>query len=230
MPRDVMPGCAFFDVDETLISIKSMLSFQDFWFRESGDPAGRVRFDATMAELRTRGASRETLNRAYYQNFKGRAVASVEATAVRWFDHIAATTTGLFHDAVVARLRAHQAQGDAIVLVSGSFPAVLAPFAQRLDVQHILATRMEVVDGHYTGELLPPQTIGAGKAAAIAAFLETHGAASEQCHAYGDDISDLPMLSAVAHPVVIAPLSGRHDPQGLAAHAIKAGWPILDPR
>ena len=32
----------FFDVDDTLISIKSMLSFQIFWYQRTGDDEGPV--------------------------------------------------------------------------------------------------------------------------------------------------------------------------------------------
>jgi phosphoserine phosphatase len=82
---------------------------------------------------------------------------------------------------------------------------------------------MEVVDGHYTGVIHPPQTIGQGKADAVRDFLAKMGYAAADCHAYGDDISDLPMLDAVGHPVVVA--GGR----GLATHAASVGWPVLSP-
>ncbi len=108
--------------------------------------------------------------------------------------------------------------------MSGSFPAVLAPLAQRLGVDHLLATTLESVGGRYTGEILPPQTIGAGKADAIAAFLRSKEAEAQDSYAYGDDISDLPMLEAVGHPTVVA------GDCTLLAHAHRAGWPVLRPK
>jgi HAD superfamily phosphoserine phosphatase-like hydrolase len=106
-------------------------------------------------------------------------------------------------------------------MVSGSFPAVLTHLARRLGVRHLLATTLEVADGRYTGKILAPQTIGAGKALAIKQFLAGNGGHAEMCHAYGDDLSDLPMLEGVGHPTVV-----RGDP-ALEAHAKAMGWRIL---
>lgn len=213
----------FFDVDETLISIKSMLSFQEYWFAATGDLSGKILFEEEMARLRRGGASREALNRRYYAHFAGREVAAVEQRATGWFNHVATTIPGLFHSAVVAALYRHQNQGDRAVLVSGSFPALLTPIARRLGVRDILATDLVTAHGRYTGEIRPPQTIGAGKAEVIARFLAARRVPAAQCHAYGDDLSDLPMLDAVGHPVVVRG-SGE-----LEAQARQRGWPVLSP-
>ncbi|PWC45785.1 HAD family hydrolase [Azospirillum sp. TSO22-1] len=214
---------AFFDVDDTLIAAKSMFSFQDFWYAHTGDDVGRAAFEAEMTRLRAGDAPWEVLNRRYYAHFAGRAVAEVEAVGEAWFRHLEATVAGLYHAPIVAELRRHQAAGEEPVFVSGSFPALLAPVASRLGVRYVLATTMEVEDGRYTGCILPPQTIGAGKATAVRRFLDGRGVPAAACFAYGDDISDLPMLEAVGNPRVVA--GGR----GLAAHAAAVGWPVLSP-
>lgn len=217
---------AFFDVDDTLISVKSMFSFQDFWYRRTGDEEGRAAFESEMrALLKDPNASWEAANRRYYAHFAGRKVADVEACGRDWFAELEASVKGLFLDAVVHRLRAHRDRGEEPVFVSGSFPAVLAPVADRLGVSHMLAIRMAESDGVYTGEILPPQTIGDGKAAAVQAFLDERGIDPERCHAYGDDISDVPMLSLVGYPTVI-----RGGRAAMEVHARNEGWPIIDPR
>jgi phosphoserine phosphatase len=50
----------------------------------------------------------------------------------------------------------------------------------------------------------------------------THLDALEQSWFYSDSTSDLPLLEAVSDPVAVAP------DQRLRAHALKAGWPILE--
>jgi phosphoserine phosphatase len=50
----------------------------------------------------------------------------------------------------------------------------------------------------------------------------THGHALEQCQAYSDSYSDLPMLSVVGHPFCIRP------DRGLARLARAYSWPIID--
>lgn len=215
---------AFFDVDETLIADITMLSFQDHWYRATGEQAAQAAFEQEMAALQRQGAPRERVHRRYYAHFAGRAVAEVERQAAAWFEHLERSRTDLYHSSVIAELHRHQAAGREAVFVSGSFPALLTRLARRLEVRHLLATTMEVVDGHYTGRILAPQTIGEGKASAIADFLARKGGSAEHSHAYGDHLSDLPMLKAVGHPTVV-----RGDP-ALAAYAETAGWRIVAPQ
>ena len=218
---------AFFDVDDTLIAVKSLLSFQEYWYNWSNDLAGYAVYRQEIQELLAQEAPWEYVNRRYYAYFTGRKVVDVERCASAWFSDLESGMKlkgqSLFHSAVVQRLQQHRARGDEIVLVSGSFPLLLQPIATRLQVQHILAIRQQVVNGQFTGHILPPQTIGQGKADAIAEFLRDKSVLAEQCSAYGDDISDAPMLSCVGYPVVIQ--GGRQ----LEAYAQQFGWPVIHP-
>lgn len=218
------PSYAFFDVDETLIADITMASFQAYWYRSTGERDVRQGFEREMADLQRQGAPREFVHRRYYAYFAGREVARVAQCAADWFVDLERRRPDLYHDAVVAELRRHQAVGCEAVLVSGSFPALLTHLAARLGVRHLLATALEIIDGRYTGRVLDPQTVGEGKARAIAEFLARHGGRADHCHAYGDHWSDLPMLESVGHPNVV-----RGDPV-LEIHAEMAGWRILDAR
>lgn len=215
---------AFFDVDETLIADISMISFQDYWYRATGEADAQAAFEREMADLRRQGAPRELVHRRYYAHFAGRNAADVDRCAAAWFEHLERSRSDLYHCTVIGELHRHQAAGREAVFVSGSFPALLTHLAGRLGVRHLLATSMEVVDGRYTGQILAPQPIGEGKAAVIAHFLGQRGAEAGRCHAYGDHWSDLPMLKTVGHPTVV-----RGDP-ALEAYAKTAGWRILSPR
>lgn len=105
-------------------------------------------------------------------------------------------------------------------MVSGSFPAVLAPIARDLGIEKILATHMEVRAGLYTGYLSSPPMVGAGKRDAVRALLSSD-AVAESSYAYGDDVSDIPMLSSVGHPVVVA--GGRLS----SVDAERLGWRLI---
>lgn len=214
---------AFFDVDDTLIDVKSMFSFQDYWCAETGDVAAHRAFMAEMNELRGQDAPWEILNRRYYAHFAGRSVEATRLCAEAWFAALERERPRLFHAAVAAELQALQDQGVEAVFVSGSFPELLAPAARRLGVRHVLATTMEVKDGCFTGAILPPQTIGEGKAVAVKTFLAGRGVPAAICRAYGDDISDAPMLETVGYPTAVA--GGR----GLAAYAERRGWRVMAP-
>ena len=218
------PAYAFFDVDDTLIAVKSMFSFQDYWYGRGREPGQRQAFEMDMDRLRNENAPWEELNSRYYAHFKGRNAAEVAKLGAEWFSVMERNRPKLYHTKVVERLRQLQADGVEPVFVSGSFPALLAPVAERLQVRHLLCCRPEIEEGLYTGRLLPPQTIGTGKATALLDFLKEHGVSPAVCHAFGDDITDRPMLEVVGHPVVVA--GGR----ALEAYATRVGWPVMQPR
>lgn len=214
---------AFFDVDDTLISVKSMLSFQNYWYRQVGDLAGYRAYQQDLERHLTPDASWEFLNRLYYRHFRGRSVAQVEQLGRQWLTQTKAQTPSFYHSRPLAELRAHQQAGREVVFVSGSFSALLEPIARELNVEHLLVTQLEQREGCYTGEILPPQTIGEGKAEAIRAFLKLHRIEAECCYAYGDDVSDLPMLHSVGLPTVVT--GGR----GLEQMARDLGWRTIAP-
>ena len=214
---------AFFDVDDTLIAVKSMLSFQDFWYERFSDPVARDKYSADIRQHMHDNASWEVLNRLYYQHFAGRKVSDVERCGEEWFALMEESIPELFHSVPLQELRRHQEEGREVVFVSGSFPELLRPVARVVNVDHILSTSMEVSNGFFTGRIVPPQTIGQGKADAITAFLTAVGGVAEDCYAYGDDISDLPMLQLVGNPTVVR--GGR----GLEQRAQELGWRIISP-
>lgn len=223
MPPELGLSYAFFDVDDTIISLKSILSFQDFWFAYKQDDEGRAQFARMIATVAREHESWEIVHRNLALSFATRWAAEVETVAGLWFTHVEAAVPSLYHAPVVAQLRHHQRQGVPPVFVSGSFPPLIAPIARRLEVSHCLATNLEIVEGRYTGRVLPPQTIGQGKADAMRDFMAVYGVDPQECYAYADDISDVPMLQMVGHPVAV--LGGR----GLEAYARTAGWACLDP-
>ncbi|MFI1889383.1 HAD family hydrolase [Streptomyces jumonjinensis] len=207
---------AFFDVDETLITLKSMFSFLAFVLDAPDDyrrAAGRLR------DLAVAGAPREETNRMYYRHYSGRIEADVAASGRRWFERELATGT-LFHTEVTGELEAHRAEGTEVALVSGSFAACLAPIAAHLGVDHTLCTVPEVVDGRYTGRVLST-VIGEGKAAAARSLMTRQGASPEDCVAYGDHASDLPLLLTVGDVRTVG------DDPVLREHAALRGWTRL---
>ncbi|QDQ09674.1 HAD family hydrolase [Streptomyces spectabilis] len=209
------PAAAFFDVDETLISVNSMLRFLRHHFWASHRPCSA--FDEAVRGLRAlagRGAPRTAVARAYYRLYAGRDAGELAAQGRDWFA-AELRSGGLFLDETVAALHAHQRRGERVVLVSGSFAPCLDPVAERLGVDAVLSARPETIDGIHTGGLATTM-IGEEKAVAVRALLARLGIRGEDCHAYGDHASDLPMLLAVGHPVMVGadPVLGRHAASG----------------
>jgi HAD superfamily hydrolase (TIGR01490 family) len=101
-------------------------------------------------------------------------------------------------------LRRHRTAGAAVILVSGSFPAVLEPIAEAVGATRILCTRPECRDGVLTGGIVGEPVIGEAKRQAVREVLANHPHIDPaDCFAYGDHVSDLPMLAEVGYPVVV---------------------------
>lgn len=195
-----MSGAAFFDVDETLITVKSMFAFLRFWLAENGDDGGEyVRRTDDLKARAEAGAPREEVNRAYYETYRGVEYAALIAAGQRWFDDFAASGTAFYAETVRA-LRAHRDDGDRTVLLSGSFAPAIAPVAAAVGADHIIATEPLLDErGVLTGEIRKPM-IGAAKGEAVVEFLREHGISSADTWGYGDHASDLPFLWLVARP------------------------------
>ncbi|MDO5704275.1 MAG: HAD-IB family hydrolase [Paracoccus sp. (in: a-proteobacteria)] len=215
-------SCAFFDVDDTLIRIKSMFDFFQHWCDEElGNPLLYAQFSNYFAYARENGTPRTVLNRDYYRFFSGTEPDDLATAAQNW----AKKRIGpdLFYPEAIDRLINLRNDGMLPVLVSGSFPELLQPIAVHLGVKEILSTKMQIgADGFYTGEIEPPQTIGQGKAEAIETFLKRRNVHPEDFWAFGDDLSDLPMLEFVGNPVVVG--NGGE----LVKVAQRRNWPILE--
>ncbi|MGS2587500.1 HAD family hydrolase [Streptomyces hebeiensis] len=206
---------AFFDVDETLLAAKSMVSFWHFW------SAGRT--GGPRATLRTTGADRATLNRAYFEHFAGVPAARLEEEVRHWYA-VYRRGPEAFLSQVLGALIAHHGAGHDIALVSGSSTALLAPVAEEVGAHHVLATeQLTDAAGVLTGAVRR-SVIGPVKEELMADLLDRTGVRARDCYAYADHAGDLPMLAMVGHPAVVG------DDPVLTRHGKAAGWRFLTTR
>lgn len=214
---------AFFDVDETLISLKSMMSFLMYYSThpQPGEPVicAESAIKKLMSEYE-KGTSREELNQLYYALYAGCDWSLLLAMGEAWFDSL--DKEKLFIHSTVSRLRQHQERAHCPILVSGSFLPCLAPVARKLNVDILLCTQMQVDEQNkLTGNIVATM-IGEGKRNAILTCAEKLGLDLTKSFAYGDDISDFPMLRTVGNACVVG--SDRQ----LQDIARKEGWHSID--
>lgn len=218
---------AFFDLDGTLISEASMISFLRHYFQSTQpDDAAAVwaSFEAKAAGMRAQH-SREALNAWYYrQYFSDMPVATIDRIAREWLAQRSASAR-FFKPHALQHLAMHKAAGTRVVLLTGSFREVVAPLTVLLGADDFICAPLEEIDGAYTGRLTAAPTIGEGKVAALQRYLDTHGVQAADCYGYGDDDSDLPFLHYVGHPGVVADAK-----PALVAHAQALGWELIGPR
>ncbi len=121
----------------------------------------------------------------------------------------------------VALFDEHHAAGLDVVIVSSSGEEVVGPIGAMLGADSVVATRMVVVDGRYTGDI-EFYAYGENKAVAMRELAEQRGYDLDRSWAYSDSCTDRPMLELVGNPVAVNP-----DKQ-LRRHAAEHGWRVRE--
>jgi HAD superfamily hydrolase (TIGR01490 family) len=118
------------------------------------------------------------------------------------------------------RIAHHQAQGHKVYAVSATMEEIIAPLADLLGMDGAIATRLEVVDGKFTGEVALANH-GDEKAERLREFATEHDIDLAASSAYSDSITDTEFLRAVGRAYAVNP-----DKQ-LRRLAEDEGWGML---
>jgi HAD superfamily hydrolase (TIGR01490 family) len=220
---DERRSAAFFDVDETVITVKSMFDFLRHWHENTPGGAGTQAYRTAHDELKAlaaSGAHRSEVNRAYYRGFAGVPYVELLVEGEAWYAAYRQRPDA-FVTATVQAIDAHRRAGDTVVLVSGSFSACLDPLAAEIGADLVLGSVPLVgADGRLTGEVERPM-IGSVKALAVQETIARFDLDPASCFCYGDHSSDLDMLRQVGHPRQVGT-----DPE-LTVEALRHGWTRL---
>jgi phosphoserine phosphatase len=101
---------------------------------------------------------------------------------------------------------------------------VIRHLARHLGATQVIANRLEMKDGIATGKLLRPVVAGPEKARIVRDHARARGYDLDECFAFSDSYSDVPMLSVVGHPAAVNP------DKRLAMLAKAYSWPSFDLR
>jgi len=128
--------------------------------------------------------------------------------------------TPIIYAEALELIEEHRAAGRRVFIVSASPEEIVEPLAGHLEVDEAIASRARIdADGRYTGEMAF-YAYGASKAIAMREIAEREGIDLSASWAYSDSATDLPMLEAVGHPVVVNP------DRELARVARERGWEV----
>ncbi|NHC16466.1 HAD family hydrolase [Motilibacter deserti] len=221
VPATAGRAAAFFDLDKTIIARSSTLAFSRSFYR-GGLITRRAVVRSSYAQFvyLLGGADHEQMERmrAYLSSLvTGWDVAQVKELVAETLHEL---IDPIIYDEAATLLEEHRAAGRDIVVVSASGAEVVEPIGEMLGASRVVATRMVVEDGRYTGEIETYMAREA-KADAVRRLAEEEGYDLAESYAYSDSVTDLPMLEAVGHPSVVNP------DRGLRKEAIARGWPVL---
>jgi putative phosphoserine phosphatase / 1-acylglycerol-3-phosphate O-acyltransferase len=212
-------AAAIFDLDRTVIAGSPAPVFQHHLAASGLTGGDRLPFAVVLDRLYEElgetwfTAQQDALRRRTPSGWSVEEVAEVaEAAADDLEDRILPYVPSLLDE--------HRSAGRTLVLATTAPEPLVRPFADRLGIDDVIATRWDIQDGHYTGRVDGPLVWGRAKAKAVRQWADTSGVALAQSYAFSDSYADAALLAAVGHPVAINP-----DPQ-LAVLSTLRSWPI----
>jgi len=122
----------------------------------------------------------------------------------------------------VACLKAHQAGGRKIILLTGSLAFLVLPLKELLVADWLIATEVGQYRARFTGEMRGLHPRGDNKRVLLEDLARRQGLDLSWSFAYGDHEEDIPMLGCVGRPVAVNPT------RTLSRVAKERGWPVVD--
>jgi HAD superfamily hydrolase (TIGR01490 family) len=214
---------SYFDVDGTLVST-NLVHPTVFYLMNQATPfrtlqkLGRAFLRAptlAVAEL----VDRRMFNEMLFASYEGMSEDRLVLLADEAFEKV--LRPSLYQSGLDLIEKSRDA-GHEIVLVSGALEPILELLASHIGGATIIGNRLEIKNGICTGKLLKPVIAGPEKARVVREHARANGHDLDDCFAFSDSYSDVPMLSVVGHPAAVNP------DKRLALLARAYDWPTFD--
>ena len=216
---------ALFDLDNTLLPLDSDYEWGQFLCRTGAvDQAAFAARNAAFFAQYQEG----TLDPVEYLEFAFGTLARFPRKQLDgWHaEFMAQVIEPAIHPVARALVLKHQAAGELVAIITATNRFVTGPIATAFHVEHLIAAEPELAaDGAITRRLVGLPPFGSGKVVNTELWLKGLGLSLqgfERSTFYSDSQNDIPLLSAVTHPVATNP-NAR-----LAEHAREHNWPILN--
>jgi HAD superfamily hydrolase (TIGR01490 family) len=214
-------AAAFFDLDRTLMAGSSGLHWARAAYRAGMVGRRQMASDAwANIKFRLRGstdAETEAVKDRLGEFLAGKPVKDFE----RLGHQVLAGVLPRLYERMLQTAYAHQDEGRPVYIVTAATQDMADILAAVLGFDGAAGSKLEKRDGVYTGGFDGPFCYGNGKPIRMREIAERDGLDLASSWAYSDSASDLPMLRAVGHAVVVNP-----DPE-LADVAKEEGWDVM---
>ena len=195
-----------FDLDHTLLSGDSDVLWCDFLIARG--LLDRTEFSARNADMDARyragTVSVREFTEFYVGTLAGRRVAECETLRQEFLlQEIAPRIPASAH----ALVRKHLDAGDLAVMTTATNRYITELSARHLNIEHLVATEPEIVNGVFTGATVGELNMREGKVMRLTAWLAARNTTRADFHvtAYSDSINDLPLLQIADTPVAVNP-------------------------
>ena len=214
-------AAAFFDLDKTLMAGSSGVFFARAAYETGMISRRRLAKDVyENLRFRLRGSTDDRADEV--RKRVGEMIAGVRVKDLqRLSPRVLAGVLPRLYPEMLARAYAHQDAGVPVYILTAASQEMADLLAHVLAFDGGLGSRSEIVDGRYTGRPAGPFNYREGKVLSMRELAGRAGIDLEVSYAYSDSESDLPMLRAVRHAVVVNP-----DAE-LRRIAGEEGWEVL---
>jgi HAD superfamily hydrolase (TIGR01490 family) len=217
----VPAAAAFFDLDKTLIEGSSAIHFGRAAYHRGLVSKRQLAKDLwANVRFRLRGSTDEetdALRQRILDSVAGHRVVDLARLGP---EMLAGILPRAYPQMLEVAWR-HQDAGLSVYIVTAASQELADTMAAVFQFDGGIGVRSEVKDGVYTGQPAGPFTYREGKAEAIREVAAHEGYDLDECWAYSDSESDLPMLRAVGHPVAVNPDAA------LLRVARSEGWQVM---
>jgi HAD superfamily hydrolase (TIGR01490 family) len=199
-------AACYFDVDGTLVRTNLIQPTLYYLFNQgtplqTGLRVGKALFRAprmAAAEL----LDRRMFNELLYSAYAGMSEDRLLVLADEVFENVLRPALYPSARALVDKSRN---AGHEVVYVSGALGCVVDRLARFLGGGEVIANHLEMKNGIATGKLRRPVVAGPTKARLVSDHARSRGFDLDECFAFSDSYSDVPMLSVVGHPAAVNP-------------------------
>jgi len=200
-----MPA-SYFDVDGTLVATNLVHPALFYLVNQATPLEAAKRVGRTLlrapAMLAAELVDRRTFNELLFQSYEGMSEDRLELLAEEAFSKVILPSVFAHARALVDKSRS---AGHEIVFVSGTLDFILRQIGEHFGGATLIANRLEMKNRYATGKLLRPVVAGPQKAQLVRDHARAGGHDLDECFAFSDSYSDLPMLSVVGHPAAVNP-------------------------
>ena len=223
-PAGEGPSLCLFDLDDTLLPLDSDHAWGEFVTRLGWVDCAAFtrRNDAFFTQYQAGALDIHEYIAFATEPLRARSTDEIDAAHRRFMTEVIAPN---LRPAALDLVRAHQARGELVALVTATNDFVTAPIARALGIADLLAVRLERgAGGTITGRIDGTPSYRDGKVTRVDEWLARRGRTwgdFGRISVYSDSVNDLPLLERATDPVATNPTPA------LLAIAEARGWRVL---
>lgn len=210
---------AFFDLDYTILDISTARFFARYLYHRN--IIGRNEFfNNIFTEFihRTGLMSPESIINRWAKRYSGVSERRAIYFLQLCFDHI---VVNHFRKSILDEIDFHKKNKGCVVILSASTIYVCNPVKEYLQLDDVICSELEVIDGHFTGRLLGKYCYGREKLNRALEYCHSNHYRIEDAYYYADSYDDIHLFEKVKNPVCVSP------DRKLKRVATERGWDII---